>query len=180
MGQGRVNWRSFFFPPLVERDQGLYRPGLQSLGLFKASLLAAAGVGVVAYGQMYVMGAVYLGLAGLLGWRQWADRRQFGPAGRPLVRIQDGTAFFSLPSRLVPRQEEIALREIKALIIQGDFTRRSFVFERRHGAATRFTTAYGRHDERVVEFVRQHMPQRVQVQVQEPTSPLAATHSDKP
>lgn len=162
-----MNWRHFFLPPLVERDQGLYRPGRQSLELFKTSVLAAAAVGVVAFGQMYVMGAVYLALAGFLGWRQWAERRTFGPAGRPLVRIHDGTAFFSLSSRLVPQQQDIALREVKALTLHGDFIRRKFVFERRHGDAIRFTTTYGRHDERVVAFVRQHMPARIPVVVKE-------------
>ncbi len=162
-----MNWRAFFLPPLVERDQGLYRPGLQTLELFKSSVLAAAGVGVVAFGQMYAMGAVYLGLAGFLGWRQWAERRKFGPAGRPLVRIHDGTALFSLSSRWVPRQQEVVLREVKALTLHGDFIRRKFVFERRHGDAIRFTTTYGRHDERVVEFVRKHMPARVRLEIKD-------------
>jgi hypothetical protein len=180
VGQGSgMSCRTFFFPPLVEHDNGLYQPGKQALGFFKAAVLAAAGIGVVAFGQMFVMGAVYLGLAGLLGWRQWADRRTFGPAGRPLVRIGEGTAFFSLPSRLVPRQVEVTLREIKALTIHGDFTRRSFVFERRHGDSTRFITTYGRHDERVIAFVQQRMPERVRVDVKEPPTVLGAVRGDE-
>ncbi len=162
-----MNWRAFFLPPLVEHDQGLYRPGLQALELFKSSVLVAAGIGVVAYGQMYAMGVVYLGLAALLGWRLWAERRTFGPLGRPLVRIHDGTAFFSLSSRLVPRHQEVALREVKALTLHGDFIHRKFVFERRHGDAIRFTTSYGRHDERVVAFVRQHLPPRIRLEIKD-------------
>lgn len=162
-----MNWRAFFLPPLVERGQGLYRPGRPWLELLKSLVLTAAAIGVVAFGQMYAMGALYLALAGFLGWRLWAERRTFGPLGRPLVSIHDGTAFFSLSSRLMPRQQEVVLREVKALTLFGDFTRRKFVFERRHGDAIRFTTAYGRHDERVVEFVRQHMPSRIRLEIKD-------------
>ncbi len=174
-----MSWHALFFPPLVERDQGLYRQGQQVLGVAKAGVLVAAGTGVIAFGQWYVMGAVYLALAAFLAWRQWQDRRMFGPLGRPLVRIRDGVAFFSLPSRLVPRQVELALQEIKALTLHGDALKRAFVFERRHGESTRFTAAYGVHDERVVEFVRQQMPQRVRVVVKEPPAALGAIRGDE-
>jgi hypothetical protein len=179
MERNGLDWRALFFPPLVERDQGLYRQGQLALGVAKAGVLVAAGIGVIAFGQWYLMGAVYLALAAFLGWRQWQDRRSFGPLGRPLVRVRDGVAFFSLPSRLVPRQVEVVLQEVKALTLQGDAFRRVFVFERRHGEATRFTTAYGVHDERVLAFLRQQMPPKVRLVLTEPSAALGPSGHDR-
>lgn len=169
-----MQWRDFFLPPLVEHQGGLYRAGQRRLNLAKAAVLAVAGVGVIAFGQLYGMGAVYLAIAAWLGWREWADYQAFGAVGRPLVRIHDNAAFFSLPSRLMPKQVEVPLREVKSLTVQGDALRRSFVFERRHGDAIRFEVTYGRHDDRIVAFVQRQMPARIPVTVKAPPSALGS------
>ena len=166
--------RDFFLPPLVEHAGGLYRSGQRRLNLAKAAVLAVAGVGVIAFGQLYGMGAVYLAIAAWLGWREWADYRAFGAWGRPLVRIQDNAAFFALPSRLLPKHVDVPLREVKTLTLQGDALRRSFVFERRHGDAIRFDVTYGRHDERIVAFVQRLMPARVPVTVKGAAAAVAS------
>lgn len=171
--------REIFLPPLVEHEGGLYRVGQQRLNLIKAWVLAIAGVGVMAFGQLWVMGCVYLAIAGWLAWREWSDHRTFGSAGRPLVRIQEGSAFFAMPSRLVAKQVDVPLREVKALTVHGDALRRNFVFERRHGDAIRFDISYGRHDARVIQFVQQRMPARIPVTVKEPVPALHGAPGDR-
>lgn len=168
--------RDIFLPPLVEHNGGLYRAGQRRLNVTKAAVLAAAGVGVIAFGQLYIMGCVYLAIAGWLGWREWADYRAFGDAGRPLVRIQEGAAFFALPSRLIPKHVDVPLREVKALNVLGDALRRNFVFERRHGESIRFDISYGRHDSRVLEFVQRQMPARIPVTIKEPPAASGSLH----
>ncbi len=170
--------RDFFMPPLVAHDGALYRAGQRRLAVIKSTVLAVAGVGVIAFGQLYGMGVVYLAIAAWLGWREWADNRRFGPRGRPVVRIHDGNAFFALPSRLMPQQVEVNLREVKALNVLGDAFRRHFVFERRHGEPVRFQVSYGRHDERIVDFVQRQMPARIPVTVKEPPTAFASIGGD--
>ena len=167
-------WRDLLLPPLVEHQGGLYRSGQRQRNLLKAAVLAAAGVGVMAFGQLYSMGAVYLAIAAWLGWRESADHRAFGALGRPVVRFQEGAAFFSLASRLLPVHAEVALREVKALTVNGDALRRHFVFERRHGEPVRFEASYGRHDDRVMAFVQRQMPSRIPVTVKAPPAALDA------
>lgn len=172
-------WRDVFLPPLEEHQGGLYRAGQRRLNVIKASVLAVAGVGVIAFGQLYGMGAVYLAIAGWLGWREWADYRAFGAVGRPVVRIHEGSAFFALPSRLMPKQVEVPLREVKSLTLHGDALRRSFVFERRHGESIRFQVTYGRHDDRIVAFVQRQMPARIPVTVKEAPTALGSVRGDE-
>ena len=159
-------WYDVVLPPLVEQPGGLYRPGQRRVNVAKAAVLAVAGVGVIVFGQLYGMGCVYLALAGWLGWREWSDWRQFGAAGRPLVRIDEATAFFALPSRLVHKCVEVPLREAKALKVLGDGLRRTLVFERRHGEPVRFEASWGRHDARVIDFLQRNLPARVPVTIQ--------------
>jgi hypothetical protein len=135
-------------------------------------------VGVIAFGQLYGMGCVYLALAGWLGWREWSDHRTFGAGGRPVVRFHEGTAFFALPSRLVPKQVTVTLREVQSVVLMGDALRRGFVFKRKHGEAIRWQVTYGRHDERVVEFVQRQMPSRIPVTVMAPPAASGSLRDD--
>jgi len=159
-------WYDVVLPPLVEQAGGLYRPGQRRLNVAKAAVLALAGVGVIAFGELYGMGCVYLALAGWLAWREGLDWRRFGAAGRPLARIDEATAFFALPSRLVHQSVEVPLREVRALKVLGDALRRKLVFERRHGEPVRFDISWGRHDARVIDFLQRNLPARIPVTIQ--------------
>ena len=51
MGRNGLDWRALFFPPLVERDQGLYRQGQLALGVAKAGHLVEQALATIARGM---------------------------------------------------------------------------------------------------------------------------------
>lgn len=162
----RVNLKTLFFPPLREQGGALYRARRQQIEIVKMAVVTAAGIAVIAFGQMYAMGSLYLAVGGFLGWRMWQERQRFGPGGPPVVRVSDDEALFVLPSPVMLRAERVPLRDVKAVTLQGDFWQRHVVFERKHGAPTRVTASYGRHDAAVVDYLRRSLPQRIPVTVQ--------------
>lgn len=157
---------SLFFPPLRERDGALYRARRQTTEWFKMAVVIAAGVAVIALGRMWAMGTLYLAVGAFLGWRLWKERQRFGPLGAPVLRITADEALFVTPSPVMPCTEAVDLRGVKSLTLQGDAWRRTFIFERKHGASVRIAMSYGRHDEAVLAYVHRSMPTRIPVRVQ--------------
>lgn len=102
--------------------------------------------------------------------RNWLEWKKFGAMGRPLVRINETTIFLALPENLTQRQVELQLVDIKALVIQGEASQRTFVFERHEGAPIKAKACLGRLDIRIVDFLKHKMPAAIPVRMQRPSS----------
>lgn len=167
-------WWHLLFPPVVETHEGLFRPSNLALDL---AVPAVCGVLVLvsfvcsqSQGKANYV-ALFLTLVCIWGTaRSWLEWKKFGAMGRPLVRINETTIFLALPENLTQRQVELQLVDIKALVIQGEASQRTFVFERHEGGPIKAKACLGRLDTRIVDFLRQKMPAAVPVRMQRPSS----------
>ena len=173
---------SFLFPPLVPHSQslgphngqGLYRARRVVIEWLKIAVMLAAGVGVVVYGQLYGMAALYVAVAVFLGVRLWKERQAFGPHGAPVVWLGAQELLLPLSSRWVPRHTRIDLQGVRQLRIVGDPWEREFVFEKRSGSPLRVKANLVQHDAQVVQFIQSALQGRIPVEVPQ-TADLAGT-----
>eukprot|EP01041_Mallomonas_annulata_P027797 gene27797-49499_t len=130
-------WWHLLFPPVVETHEGLFRPSNLALDLAVPAVCGVLVLVLFVWSQSqgkanYV--ALFLTLVCIWGTaRSWLEWKKFGAMGRPLVRINETTIFLALPENLTQRQVELQLVDIKALVIQGEASQRTFVFERHEG-----------------------------------------------
>lgn len=167
-------WWRLLFPPVVETQEGLFRPSNLALDLAVPTVCGVLALvffvwsesqGRANYGVLLFTVVCMWGTA-----RNWLEWKKFGAMGRPLVRINETTIFLALPENLTQRQVELKLVDVKALVIQGETSQRTFVFERHKGDPIKAKACLGRLDTRIVNFLMQKMPAAIPVSMQRPSS----------
>ena len=177
-----MRWWHVLFPPLVETPQGLFRPSNRFLDYGLTSIVGLVIVGIFLQSSWagktnyFILGYLGILIASIIV--AWRARRRFGPMGQPLVRIDASEIYLKLPLNVGRGHVQVPLAELRALVIKGAPSQRSYMFERHAGKPIEVRTSFTRDDARVIDFLQRAMPAHIPVKVQEPPTFLGSIRGD--
>lgn len=168
------------FPDLVTDADGVYQP-LPPLWVSAALLIGgvAAAVAVTSSrGGPWFSTVVLFGLAIGFGLRTLLEWRRHGPHGRPLVQVAGGQLTLRRADKNA-QDVEMSLAQMAHLVIYGPTGHRAYRFIQHDGSWREARPQWKpRAEALVIEFLRQHLRERVVVE--EPQTAFAQARGDGP